>query len=113
LPSAAMLVAAQFFASMPTLVIGTALGGIAVALGYRGSLQVVNQIAPTHQRAEVISSYLIVCYFSNALPVIGIGVISRVSGSMIASVAFGCTVAVFALLALITGAKYTPRSRAV
>jgi hypothetical protein len=113
LHSSAMLVTAQFFASMPTLVIGTALGGIAVALGYRGSLQVVNQIAPTHQRAEVISSYLIVCYFSNALPVIGVGVISRVSGSMIASVAFGCTVAAFALLALITGAKYTPRSRPV
>ena len=111
LPSAAMLVAAQLFASMPTLVIGTVLGGIAAGLGYRGSLQVVNQIAPVHQRAEVISSYLIVCYFSNALPVIGVGVLSHVSGSMIASVAFGCTVAAFALLALITGAKYPPRRR--
>jgi len=109
LPSATMLVAAQIFASMPTLVIGTALGGIASALGYRGSLQVVNQIAPPHQRAEVISSYLIVCYFSNSLPVFGVGVISRVSGPMIASVAFGCTIAAFALIAFITGVKYTPR----
>jgi len=104
-----MLVAAQLFASMPTLVIGTALGDIAAELGYRGSLQVVNQIAPPHQRAEVISSYLIVCYFSNSLPVFGVGVISRVSGPMIASVAFGCTIAAFALIAFITGVKYTPR----
>ena len=110
-PSAAMLVTAQLFASMPTLVVGTAVGGIAAALGYRGSLQVVNQIAPSRQRAEVISSYLIVCYFSNSLPVFGVGVISRVSGPMIASIAFGCTIAAFALVALIAGVKYTPRSR--
>jgi len=95
---------------MTTLVIGTALGGIAAALGYRGSLQLVNQIAPPHQRAEVISSYLIVCYFSNSLPVFGVGVISRVSGPMIASVAFASTVAAFALIAFITGVKYAPRS---
>src|SRR5437879_2382785 len=90
---------------MTTLVIGTALGGIAAALGYRGSLQLVNQIAPPHQRAEVISSYLIVCYFSNSLPVFGVGVISRVSGSIIASIAFAITIAAFALIAFITGVK--------
>jgi hypothetical protein len=38
---------------MPIMIAATATCGLAAALGYRGSLQVVNQIAPREQRAEV------------------------------------------------------------
>jgi hypothetical protein len=56
LPSVALLVWAQDAKSMPILLAGTTLAGIAAALGYRGSLQVINEIAPADRRAEVVSS---------------------------------------------------------
>jgi MFS family permease len=76
IPSVGFLLLAQSFASLPLLIIGTILGGAASALGYRATLQVVNQITPSDQRAEVISSYLIVVYLGNSVPVIGVGVLS-------------------------------------
>ncbi len=59
-PSLACLLLAQSFESLALLIVGTTIGGGASALGYRGSLQVVNGIAPEDQRAEVIASYMIV-----------------------------------------------------
>ena len=78
IPSLALLVVAFQSHSLPLLLIGSVLGGGAAALGYRGSLQIVNQIAPDSRRAEVVSSYLMFCYAGVSLPVIGIGVLSAI-----------------------------------
>jgi predicted MFS family arabinose efflux permease len=104
-PSAALVVAAQLAASMLLLIIATAVCAITAGLGYRGSLQVTNQIAPEDQRAAVVSSYLICAFAGNALPVIGIGVISTVAGAGEASLAFAVTISIFALVALYFGAR--------
>jgi MFS family permease len=109
LPSVALLVAAQLAASMVMLIIATAVCGIASGLGYRGSLQVANQIAPEDRRAEVVSSYFICGFAGNALPVIGIGVISTFAGAIAASIAFALTIAVFALVALYFGMKHASK----
>ena len=51
-----------------------------------------------------------VCVAGNALPVIGIGVISTLAGHPnVASLAFAATIAAFALVALFFGARYLPR----
>jgi MFS family permease len=109
LPSLALLVAAQFAQSLWLLLAATALGGISAALGYRGSLQVVNAIAPADQRSEVVSSYLVACYLGNALPVIGIGLLSAAASSLVAHVAFAVVIGALAAAALAVGAKYAPR----
>jgi MFS family permease len=106
LPSVLLLVLAQSLKSMPILLIGTAVGGMAAALGYRGSLQVVNEIAPGERRAEVISTYLLCCYVGNSVPVIGVGVLSTLSTPVVASSAFATTIALFAIVALLTGVKF-------
>jgi MFS family permease len=103
LPSLLLLVLAQAEASLALLLTGTAVGGIATALCYRGSLQVVNEIAPNDRRAEIISTYLICCYVGNSLPVIGVGVISTLEGPIVASSAFAITIALFVIAALISG----------
>ncbi|HEX9078074.1 MAG TPA: MFS transporter, partial [Desulfuromonadaceae bacterium] len=97
MPSLALLIAAQELRSLPLLLVGAAVSGLAVAMGYRGSLQVVNLIAPAERRAEVISSYLVACYLGNSLPVIGIGVISRFTASDTANFVFAVIVALCAL----------------
>lgn len=106
IPAAAALVATKVSASVWVLLATTALVAISAGLGYRGSLQVVNQIAPTDQRASVVSVYFICCFLGNALPVIGVGVLSSLTGNTIADVAFACLIATFAAVALIFGLMY-------
>jgi hypothetical protein len=100
IPSVAMVVAAQAYASIAAMLAGTALCGVASGLGYRGSLQVVNEIAAADRRAEVLSAYFICCFSGNALPVIGVGVITVMAGSLVASATFAAMIALFALAAL-------------
>jgi MFS family permease len=107
LPSVGLVVAAQVLASMAILVVATAVCGVAAGLGYRGSLQVVNEIAPQDRRAEVVSSYFVCGFCGNALPVIGIGLISTYANPILASIVFAATIALFAIVALIFGLKYT------
>ena len=106
IPAVALVVAAQIFASMSLMIAATALCGVAAALGYRGGLQVVNQIAPSNRRAEVVSAFFICCFCGNALPVIGIGLLSNWSSPTTASLAFAGMITVFSLIALGFSAKY-------
>jgi hypothetical protein len=67
---------------------------------------VVQQIAPADKRAAVVSSYFVCCFTGNALPVIGVGVLSSVTDTSVADVAFACMIAVFAAVALVFGSVY-------
>jgi MFS family permease len=100
LPSLVLLIVAQAQGSLPLLLLGTTLSGISGALGYRGSLQVVNQIAPAEQRAGVASAYFLVCFVGNSLPVIAVAMLTRAFNSLVADGLFAVTLAVLALVAL-------------
>lgn len=99
-PAVVLVVAAQAAHSMPLLLIGTALAGVTMALGYRGSLQVVNEIAPDDRRAEFASSYFIACFVGNSVPVIGLGVMSTLTSPLAGSIVFAGVVAALAVGAL-------------
>jgi MFS family permease len=88
---------------MPLLIVATAVCGTAVALDYRSSLQVVNDIAPEGQRAHVASAYFVCGFAGNALPVIGVGVIATMANPIIASIGFAALISVFAAVALALG----------
>jgi MFS family permease len=88
MPSLPLVPLAQVYGSMWALIVATACCGVAAGLGYRGSLQVVNQIAPNEKRAAVVSTYFICGYSRHALPVVGIGVISTLAGSATAEYYF-------------------------
>jgi len=103
-----LLVAAERTHSMQLLVIATFISGIAVARGFRCSLQIVNQIAPEAHRAELVSSYLLVCYTANSLPVIGVGLLSLAVAPPTAHLWFAALLALLALVACATGWKYVP-----
>ena len=111
LPALVLLVLAQAERSMAMLVADSVLAGVATALGYRGSLQVVNEIAPGARRAELLSSYLVACYAGVSLPLIGIGLLSRLVDSLIANVIFAIAIAAFAAYALLFGLCQTGRRR--
>jgi hypothetical protein len=90
------------------LVSAAALGGVAGGLGYRGSLEVINRIAPIDRRSEVVSSYLVACFAGNSLPVIGIGLLSFVTSALFAHVTFAAVITALAAIAIATGIKYAP-----
>jgi hypothetical protein len=106
LPSVALLLSAQIAGSMAIMIVATAASGITAGLGYRGSLQVVNQIAPENRRTEVVSSHFVCGFSGNALPVVGVGVISTLASATTASLAFAATISLFALVALVFGIRY-------
>ena len=67
-----LLVAADILGSTTMLLFATAVCGAAAGLGYRGSMQLVNEIAPQDHRAAMMSSYFVCVFCGDALPVIGI-----------------------------------------
>jgi MFS family permease len=100
------LLSAEAFRSLPLLVIATAVGGLAVGLGFRASLALVNQMAPAESRAELVSSYLLVCYTANAVPVLGVGLVSRALGPEATHRAFAVLLAVLGLLSAGVGLRH-------
>jgi MFS family permease len=106
IPAAGSIVAAQASASLWVMLAATAIVAASTGLGYRASLQVVNQSAPADKRAAVISIYFICGFIGNAVPVVGVGVLSSFTSSIAADIAFACTIAAFGVVALFFGLKY-------
>jgi predicted MFS family arabinose efflux permease len=111
LPSVWLLIAAEVARSLVLVIIAAALTGIAGGLGYRGTLEVINRIAPSDRRSEVVSSYLIALFAGNSVPVIGIGLLAAVSTPMTAHVTFAVVTTALAGIAAWTGIKYAPDKR--
>lgn len=98
--SLTLLILAENFHLLWLMLAATALGGVAAALGYRGSLQVVNAIARERNRSEVVSAYLIALFVGNSVPIVGIGLLAAATNVFVAHMSFGSLVAVFAIVAL-------------
>jgi hypothetical protein len=107
-PGLALLVAAQAAQSLPLLIVGTACGGVTLALGYRGSLEVVGAIAPPDHRSGVVSAYLLVGFAGNSIPVIGVGVATVAFGAVAASEIFAAVMLALTLAGLVAGLRYAP-----
>jgi MFS family permease len=100
IPALALLALAPRDHSLPLLLVGSAVGGAAVGLGYRGSLQLINELAPGTHRAEVVSTFLMFCYLGVSLPVVGIALLSAATTPIAAETAFAAIIAAFALFAI-------------
>jgi MFS family permease len=111
-PSVVLLVIAQAIVSMPVLLLGTTITGICTAMGYRGSLQVVNEIAPGDKRAEVLSSYFVVCFAGNSIPVVAVGFLASTFTPVAATGALATMVTLLAAIALAVELRHRPQSDA-
>jgi MFS family permease len=107
-PSVWILVGAEITHSLALLLFAAALGGLAGGLGYRGSLEVINRIAPADRRSEVVSSYMIALFAGNSVPVIGIGFLAAAATALTAHFVFAAVLTVLAGLAMLTGLKFPP-----
>lgn len=103
-PAVALLICAEHLRSLAWLCAAAIVAGAAMALSYRGSLQVLNEIAPQEQRAELVSSYLLMCYLGNSLPVLGVGLLATLLAPPTAHALFAVVVAGLAVAAIVVGA---------
>jgi len=102
----ALLIAAQHLGSLPLLIAGNAVCGLAAALGYRGGLAVTNSLAPPDRRAELASAYFVCCFLGNAIPVVGVGALSQVTDARFADAVFAGVVSAIALVATVASRAF-------
>lgn len=80
-------------------VAGTLLSGGGSGIVFMGSLVLVNHVAPTARRAEVVSAWNLVGYVALSAPVVGVGLLSGRFGLMDATAMF---VAAWVMLSALT-----------
>ena len=94
--------------SMVWLLGATVVCGASMALGFRCSLGMVNEMAPPARRAELVSAYLLVCYTANSLPIVGVGLLAQRIGAPTAHQVFAGLLATLAVMASVVGWRCAP-----
>jgi MFS family permease len=97
--------------SLAALVTGAILAGVGQGLSFRAGLGALNAEAPEEQRAEVASSFFVVAYVAISIPVIGEGVLAKLTGLRTAGLVFAAAVATIAAVVLLLLARQRRRAR--
>ena len=98
--------------SLTLLVAAGVVAGLGHGLCFRAGLSTLNAQAPATHRAEVASSFFIVCYLAISVPVIGEGALAQAAGLRAASLVFAAVVAAVAGVALVLLLRPHPRASA-
>jgi MFS family permease len=101
----ALIVAGLSQASLGLFLAGTGVGGIAVGCVFLGSLSAANRLAPNERRAQVVSSYFVLCYLGLAVPVIAVGISSEHVGVFRSVLVCSIALAVLSVISLATFRK--------
>ena len=89
--------------------------GILGASGYTGAEllrllithpRVEVMLLTAERRAEVLATYFICCFTGNAVPVIGVGLITVLLDALTATASFAVLVALFAIAAFVSAQRY-------
>jgi MFS family permease len=97
-------------ASLTAFVGGAVIGGVGAGLAFKTGVTLVNQLAPSDQRGEVLSSFFVAAYLGITVPVIGVGVITTLSSLFVATVVFSIVVAAIAVAAAFVGVRRAPKT---
>jgi MFS family permease len=109
----ALIVAALAQAGMALFLAGTVVGGVAVGAIFLGSLATANRLAPPERRSHAISAFFVACYAGLIIPVVGVGVLSELTGTFPAVLAFSLLLAALCLFSLARIATALGAERAV
>jgi MFS family permease len=84
--------------SLPLLLVGAAVLGLGVGYAYMGSVTLVDRVAPTVERGEILSAFFVTGYLALAIPTIGVGLAADQVGLASSALAFGIALGLFAVL---------------
>ncbi|MDY0811908.1 MFS transporter [Kitasatospora purpeofusca] len=95
--AAALVAAALLAGTLPPLLLGACVNGLATGTAIGTGLGTVNGGVEPHRRGEAVSAFFAVLFTMLSVPVIGVGVLVRATGLRTAGVTFSAVVAVLAL----------------
>jgi MFS family permease len=90
--------------SLVTLLTGAAFAGAGQGMSFRASLGMLAERTPVHQRGEITSTFFLVLYVAQAVPVMGVGFAANIFDLATAGVGFALFMAVtsgFAFVSLL------------
>jgi MFS family permease len=93
-----LVIGAAVSRSVALLLTAALIGGLGQGLAFTGSLAAVNRQAPDTHRGGVASAYYVAAYLGNAVPVLGLGMLSILLGLATATLVFAAVLAPLALL---------------
>jgi MFS family permease len=96
----AALIAADITHILTWLLLATVLAGTGQGLAFMGSLGDTSEIAPQDRKADVVASYYVVIYIGVAVPVIGVGALTVITGLLTAVQIFAYVVIAICLAGL-------------
>lgn len=82
--------------SLPILLTGAAFAGVGQGMSFRASLSTLAEQSPSHLRGEITSTFFLVLYIAQSIPVMGVGVAASAYGLALAGVGFAMFVAMIA-----------------
>jgi MFS family permease len=88
-------------ADVPIFAVGTLIAGAGSGIAFMGSLALVNHVAPPARRAEVVSAWNLVGYIGLSVPVIGVGLLTGVTGLRDATGIFTAAVIVMSIASIV------------
>lgn len=97
----ALVYASLVWRDVPAFLVGTLLAGAGAGVAFLGSLALVNHVAPAHRRAEIVSAWNLVGYVALSAPVVGVGVLTGVTGLQSATGIFTAAVVATSLVTLV------------
>ncbi|MEV6973087.1 MFS transporter [Kitasatospora sp. NPDC093806] len=107
--AAALIALALLTGTLPPLLLGACVNGLAGGTAIGTGLGVINGGVPPHQRGEAISTFFAVLFSMLSVPVIGVGVLIQATGLRTAGVTFSGVVALLAV-AIAAGLVRRPRA---
>jgi MFS family permease len=100
LAALALIVAALAESAMALFLAGTVTGGAAVGAIFLGSLATANRLAPAGRRGQVMSAFFVACYAGLIIPVVGVGVLTGLTGTFPATLTFSVLLTALSLFSV-------------
>ncbi len=100
LAALALIVAALAQSAMTLFLAGTVTGGVAVGAIFLGSLATANRLAPADRRGQSLSAFFVACYAGLIIPVVGVGLLSGLTGTLPAVLAFSILLAALGIFSI-------------
>jgi MFS family permease len=95
-----IIVLAVPISSIALLLIGSLTVGVGQGLSFKGSMQLVNTIAPADQKGKMVSLLYIFVYLGVGLPILGVGMLSSLYGLYHAICYFACFIGLASLVVI-------------
>lgn len=93
--------------SIPLLITGGILMGIAVGFVYMGSVTLIDRVAPDNLRGEILSGFHFSGYTALAIPTLCLALVANILGVVVSGAVFGASLGIFVFMTYLATRRTT------